>query len=97
MNENEAVDISVSAYQNVSVRTTVSLDEDVYEAAMHLSQVSGDRLGKVLSQLARRGLTQEAAPARKGKSRFPVFSVSPGAPVIPASRIQRVLDEEDLF
>lgn len=33
------------------VRTTVTLDDDVYEAAMHLSRSSGERLGKVLSAL----------------------------------------------
>lgn len=41
-------------YQAEVVRTTVTLDDDVYEAAMHLSLTSGERLGKVLSMLARR-------------------------------------------
>lgn len=76
------------------MRTTVTLDDDVYDAAMRLSRASGERLGKVLSMLARRGL--KPAPARRS-SRFPVFDVPPNAPVIPASRIQRLIDEEDLF
>jgi hypothetical protein len=79
------------------MRTTVSLDHDVYEAAMHLSRVSGERLGRVLSDLARRGLMQNSPAPVKGKRRFPVFAVPAGAPVIPASRVQRVIDEEDLF
>jgi hypothetical protein len=64
---------------------------------MHLSRASGKRLGKVLSTLARRGLKPGAQPARRSAGRFPVFDVPANAPVIPASRIQRVIDEEGLF
>jgi hypothetical protein len=77
------------------MRTTVTLDQDVYEAAAHMARVSGERLGKVLSELARRGL--QPPPRRKTSKRFPTFDVPPGAPVIPASRVQRVIDEEGLF
>ena len=76
------------------MRTTVSLDDDVYEAAMHLSRVSGQRLGRVLSQLARRGLSRSDLPQRGDSGRFPSFDVPPNAPVIPASRVQEIVDEE---
>jgi hypothetical protein len=79
------------------MRTTVTLDDDVYAAAVHLSRVSGDRLGKVLSILVRRGLTPKAVPLRKKSRRFPAFQVPAGSPVVPASRIERVIDEEGLF
>ena len=79
------------------MRTTVTLDDDVYEAAVHLSRTSGERLGKVLSTLARRGLKPDSRPARRSKRRFPVFDVPANAPLIPASRIQRVIDEDGLF
>ncbi len=79
------------------MRTTVTLDEDVYQAALHLSRASGERLGKVLSMLARRGLKAADSPARRSTRRFPVFDVPASAPVIPASRIQRVIDKEELF
>jgi hypothetical protein len=78
------------------MRTTVTLDDDVYEAAVHLSRASGDRLGKVLSILVRRGLAP-AAPARKKSGRFPAFEVPPGSRIVPASRIERVIDEEGLL
>jgi hypothetical protein len=81
----------------ISVRTTVTLDDDVYEAALHVSRSSGERLGKVLSILARRGIRSAKPPSRKSSRRFPTFDVPPGAPVIPASRIERVMDEEGLF
>lgn len=94
-----------SAYQRIklmlcedeSMRTTVTLDEDIYQAAVTLSQMSGERLGRVISELARRGLRQQNEPSRKRSRRFPTFEVAPGTPVISASRIQRVLDEEGLF
>ena len=76
------------------MRTTVTLDRDVYEAAMHLSRASGRRLGKVLSDLARRGLAQTGpSQSKKKRRRFPTFDVPAGAPIIPASRVQRVIDE----
>ena len=65
------LDITVSTYQPEIMRTTVTLDQDVYEVALHLSRSSGER--------------------------FPTFEVAPDAPVIPATRIQRILDEEGLF
>ena len=89
-----------SAYRCIKlkiVRTTITVDDDVYEAAVHLSRSSGERLGKVLSTLARRGLKPADTPAGRSARRFPTFEVPPNAPVIPASRIQRVIDEEDLF
>ena len=79
------------------MRTTVTLDDDVYAAAVHLSRASGDRLGKVLSILARRGLTPRAEPPRQKSRRFPVFEVPSGSPIVPASRIERIIDEEGLY
>ena len=79
------------------MRTTVTLDEDVYQAAVHLSRVSGDRLGKVLSTLARRGLAPGKPAPKKSSRRFPTFDVPPGSPVIPASRIEGIIDEEGYF
>ena len=79
------------------MRTTVTLDEDVYHAAAHLSRASGERLGKVLSSLARRGLAPPTTSSKPRSRRFPTFDVPPDAPVIPASRVQRVIDEDGIF
>ncbi|MCS6952919.1 MAG: hypothetical protein RMK57_07965 [Bryobacterales bacterium] len=75
------------------MRTTLTLDDDVYEALVHLAKVSGRRLSEVASETLRRGLRPQRPRLKKGR-RFPVFEVPPDAPLIPASRIQRVLDEE---
>ena len=90
------LDIGVSPHHNGNMRTTVSLDNDVYEAAMHLAQSSGERLGTVLSKLARRGLAPPQPALKRTGRRFPTFDVPANAPIIPASRIQKVIDEEGL-
>ena len=84
-------------YHTGPMRTTVTLDRDIYEAALYLTKVSGRRLGKVLSELAQRGLAREAARVSQKKARLPVFDVPPNAPMIPASRVQQMIDEEGYF
>jgi hypothetical protein len=74
------------------VRTTVTIDDDVFEAALSLSKASGQSLGGVLSQLARRGLSVQADFATKNT--LPVFKVPANAPVIPSRRAKQVDAEE---
>ena len=81
------------------MRTTVTLDDDVYEAARARARASGKRLGRVLSEMARQALQPSgprSKPPAKKAARFPVFEVPQGAGVIPASRIQKALDEDGL-
>lgn len=74
------------------MRTTVTLDDDVFEAARALMRASGQTLGHVLSQLARRGLrAQDDFATRNG---LPVFDVRANAPVIPSGRATELLSEE---
>jgi len=75
------------------MRTTVTLDDDVYEAAQALARASGKRLGEVLSELVRRGLRTETKSASR-KGGLPVFKVSSEARVIPSSRASAILAEE---
>ena len=76
------------------MRTTVTLDDDVYQAVATLSHTSGLSLGKVLSKAARRGL--KPAPVKKKKNGLPTFDVPPGTPMIPGNLIQKFWDEEGL-
>jgi hypothetical protein len=81
------------------MRTTVTLDDDVYEAAQARAQKTGKRLGHVLSEMARQALKpsrqQSRHPGREA-ARFPTFEVPAGARLIPASRIQKALDEDGI-
>lgn len=74
------------------MRTTVTLEDDVFEAARALVRASGKTLGQVLSELARRGLrAQDGYATRTG---LPVFTVGANAPVIPSDRASAMLADD---
>jgi hypothetical protein len=66
------------------MRTTLTLD--VYKAALKKARKTGERLGKVVSKLARHGLPR----------RFPVFDVQPGTPMMSVESIDKFIEEEGL-
>jgi hypothetical protein len=73
------------------MRITVTIDDDVFQAAKAQARSSGKRLGEALSQIARTGLR---ASAKTGNvDRLPVFKVPAGAKVIPASRAGEILED----
>ncbi|OFW30755.1 MAG: hypothetical protein A3H97_10665 [Acidobacteria bacterium RIFCSPLOWO2_02_FULL_65_29] len=74
------------------MRTTLTLDDDVYEAARALMEASGKTLGRVLSDLARRGLKPRSD--FRSKRTLPVFLVPANAPVIPSTRARELEAEE---
>ncbi len=74
------------------MRTTLTLDDDVFEAAQSLARASGQRLGQIVSELARRGLRSKSSAAVAGG--VPVFAVPPDAPVIPSDRARDLLSDE---
>jgi hypothetical protein len=79
-----------------AMRTTVTLDDDVYEAALAYSRATGKRLGRVLSEMARQALHPAVQRLGRGASRFPTFEVPADARLIPASRVQKALDEDGI-
>lgn len=80
------------------VRTTVTLDDDIYEAALCQARATGRRLGSELSEIARHALRPEPQPHQGSRQdrRFPSFEVPPCTRIIPASRVQKVLDEDGI-
>jgi len=76
------------------MRTTITLDDDVYRSARTLAQGSGKSLGAVVSELARRGL--QPRRAHKSRDGLPVFDVPPNAAVIPGDLAAELLDEQGL-
>ncbi len=69
------------------MRTTATLDDDVFEAAQAQAHASGKKLDEVFSQSARRGLGASAQSNKK--SRLPVFKVRPDARSSPAAARKR--------
>jgi hypothetical protein len=76
------------------MRTTVTLDEEAYEAAVTLAKTSGRRLGQVISDLIRRAVQKPEGHAPKGGKRLPTFKVPPGAPMISLKAIRRAWEKE---
>ena len=74
------------------MRTTITLDDDVLDAAKSQALASGKSLGQVLSQLARRGLRASTQGAETNG--LPVFKVAPGSGIIPSSRANDLLAED---
>ncbi len=74
------------------MRTTLHLDDDVYETARSVAAIEGTSLGKVVSRLARRGL--QPAPSRSARRGFPVFETAVDAAPITPDMVRRALDEE---
>ncbi len=73
------------------MRTTVDIDDDVLKVAKSLAQTKGLGLGKILSELARKGLAPEPP---KGRSEiFPTFSCSATDPLVTPESIRDALDE----
>ncbi len=61
-------------------------------AAKSLAQQRSESIGKIISELIRRGL-QASAPIRK-KSGFPVFRISANAKPISSEDVKKIEDEE---
>jgi len=76
------------------MRTTLSLDDDVFEAVQTLGRSTGKSLGQVVSGLVRQALQRRAAAARRNG--LPVFQVDADAPIIPGDRAQKLLAEDSL-
>ena len=77
---------------DVTMRTTISLDEDVLEAARAIARVEGRALGVVVSDLARRGLLP-AQPRIDEEDGFPVFRVQTGTAPITDEMVAAALEE----
>ncbi len=77
---------------DAGMRTTVDIDDDVLQAAKELAQMRGLTAGKVLSELARKGL----APAQSARVRngVPVLPRRAGGRKTTMKRVNELRDEE---
>ena len=75
------------------MRTTVDIDEDVLQAAKELAALRKTTAGKVLSDLARRGL-EPAGSARAVRNGVPVLPRRPGARRVTMQAVNRLRDED---
>ena len=73
------------------MRTTLTLDPDIYLAARSIARERGESLGKVLSTLARAGLRPREHTARADG--FPVFDVPPDTPPLTSEMVRDALED----
>ncbi len=76
------------------MRTTVTLDDEAYEAAVTLAKTSGKRLGQVISDLIRRAVQKPQGNTTRDAKRFPTFEVSPRARMISLKAVRRAWEEK---
>jgi hypothetical protein len=73
------------------MRTTLHIDDDIYEAVRSLAAIERTGVGKVLSRLARRALDPGHPP--RAAAGFPVFAVPDAAPPLTPDMVRDALDE----
>lgn len=74
------------------MRTTLVIDDDLLAAAKNLARAKSVSVGRVLSDLARRGL-QSTNRVSSASSGFPVFRVPPDAGPITSDDVKQAEDE----
>ncbi len=74
------------------MRTTLSIDDDVLNAAKEMAEVQGTTAGKIISDLARRALTQ---PVEESLIHRNGFRVLPSRGGLVTSALVKRLAEED--
>ena len=77
------------------MRTTLDIDDDVLQAAKELAERDRSTAGKVLSELARRGLSAPAR-ARRVKVRNGVPTLPSRGEIVTLEKVRRIMDEEGI-
>ncbi len=73
------------------MRTTLTIDDDILEAARAMADLEGRTMGEIISDLARKALVPEAAPAmRNGIMLLPVRK---GAKRATLAHVNKLRDE----
>lgn len=70
------------------MRTTLTLDDGVFELVRHHAKLRGVSLGKAVSDLVRRGLT--AATPSRDQGGLVVFELPPDSPKVTTDDVRRV-------
>ena len=73
------------------MRTTLTIDDDVFAAVRSIASSRSVSIGSVLSELVRKGL--ESGNEVQSRNGFPVFAVAPGAKPITPEDVRRAEDE----
>lgn len=75
------------------MRTTLSIDADVLEAARSLAESRGVSIGTVISELARRALAPDTE--LRTRNGFPLLPVRPGAGPVTPELVRELLEDPE--
>ena len=73
------------------MRTTLTIDDDIFAAVRSIASTRSTSIGSVLSELVRKGL--ESGKQLQSQNGFPIFVVPPGARPITPEDVRRAEDE----
>jgi hypothetical protein len=76
------------------VRTTLDIEDDVLQAAREIAAREGQTAGRVLSELARRGLREPTSSNRRPKTRGGVPLLAAHGEVVTLERVRQLMDAE---
>jgi hypothetical protein len=76
------------------MRTTVDLDEDILRVAKDLARDKEQSVGRVLSDLVRRGLNPPA-PKQRTRNGIPLLMPKPGARPITSEHVKELRELDD--
>jgi hypothetical protein len=74
------------------MRTTLRIDDDIFEAAKSIAEAEKRPVGEVLSALARKGLASQNFDM--GEDGIPVFLVSDGAPPLTMQMVKEAQEDK---
>jgi hypothetical protein len=77
---------------DLAMRTTLDIDEDVLESAKELAARRGTTAGRILSELARSALAPRRR-AQRTRNGVPLLPARPGARVVTPEIVNRLRDE----
>jgi hypothetical protein len=78
------------------MRTTLDIDDDVLQAAKELAKVEKTTVGHLISQLARKGLTQPAESDVLSVEIVDGIPVLPRRGIVTNELIERLMEQADL-
>ena len=76
------------------MRTTLEIDDDVMQAAKEIARLKNERIGLVISELARRGLVPQTCPVVEIRNGIPVWTHGPGAIPVTSEMVRNIADDE---
>jgi hypothetical protein len=76
------------------MRTTLEIDDDVMQAAREMARLKNQGIGRMISDLARRGLAPEVSPVVEIEYGIPVWKHAAGAVAVTSEMVRNLADDE---